>query len=92
MVEMTFVSDEEKYNIPFVDEWMMREEDEIIRFEAKDILIIPVSKMFSGSVSLNSPRPPLNIFLNTIENSSAIFLKASFKRVSITPSTASMIL
>ena len=50
MVEeiITFVSDEEKYNIPFVDEWMMREEDEIIRFEAKDILIIPVSKMFYG--------------------------------------------
>ena len=50
MVEeiITFVSDEEKYNIPFVDEWIMREEDEIIRFEAKDILLIPVSKMFYG--------------------------------------------
>ena len=51
MVEeiITFVSDEEKYNIPFVDEWIMREEDEIIRFEAKDILIIPVSRMFYGT-------------------------------------------
>ena len=40
MVEgITFVSEEERYNnIPFVDEWLMREEDEIIRFEAKDIL------------------------------------------------------
>ena len=34
---------------------------------------IPVSKMLSGSVSLSIPFPPLNIFLNTFENSFSIF-------------------
>lgn len=54
MVEgITFVSEEERYNnIPFVDEWLMREEDEIIRFEAKDILLIPISKMYGVDQSI----------------------------------------
>lgn len=47
-----FISDEEKYSIPFIDEWIMTDEDKIIRYEAKDILIIPVSKLYGVDQSI----------------------------------------
>ena len=47
-----FITDEEKFIYPFVDVWIPQEEDKLIRFEAKDVLIIPVSKMYGVNESV----------------------------------------